>query len=101
MSIRFRHPETLRLALTRGDWILVKKHLTAGETRRVFRRMIRQGATGDEIDSLQVGLSKMIVYLLDWSFHDADGNPVVHPWPIRCGHSRLARNCRSTPSPKC
>jgi len=77
MSIRYRQPDSVRLALTQGDWILVKKHLTAGETRRIFRRMIRQGATGDEIDSLQVGLSKMIVYLLDWSFQDANGNPVV------------------------
>ena len=77
MSSRIRRPETLRLALTRGDWIVVKKHLTAGETRRVFRRMIRKGATGDEIDSLQVGLSKMVVYLVDWSITDADDQPVI------------------------
>jgi len=77
MSSRIRRPETLRLALTRGDWIDVKKHLTAGETRRVFRRMIRKGATGDEIDSLQVGLSKMVVYLVDWSITDADDQPVI------------------------
>ena len=77
MSSRIRRPETLRLPLTRGDWIVVKKHLTAGETRRVFRRMIRQGATGDQIDSLQVGLSKMVVYLVDWSITDADDQPVI------------------------
>lgn len=77
MSSRIRRPETLRLALSRGDWIVVKKHLTAGETRRVFRRMIRKGATGDEIDSLQVGLSKMVVYLVDWSITDADDQPVI------------------------
>jgi len=77
MSIRYRQPEHVRIALTQDDWILVKKHLTAGETRKVFRRMIRKGATGDEIDSLQVGLSKMVVYVLDWSFQDATGQPVV------------------------
>jgi len=77
MSSRIRRPETLRLPLSRGDWIVVKKHLTAGETRRVFRRMIRKGATGDEIDSLQVGLSKMVVYLVDWSITDADDQPVI------------------------
>ena len=76
MSIRYRHAEQVRIALTEDDWILVKKHLTAGETRRVFRRMIHRGATGDEIDSLQVGLSKMVVYLLDWSFQDPTGEPV-------------------------
>ena len=77
MSSRIRRPETVRIPLTRGDWILVKKYLTAGETRRVFRRMIRKGATGDEIDSLQVGLSKMVVYLVDWSITDADDQPVI------------------------
>ena len=77
MCIRYRQPEQVRIPLTQGDWLIVKKHLTAGETRRVFRRMIHKGATGDEIDSLQVGLSKMIVYLLDWSFQDPNGNPVV------------------------
>ena len=77
MSIRYRDPEHVRIPLTRGDWILVKKHLTAGETRRIFRRMIRQGVTGDEIDSLQVGLSKMVVYLVDWSITDADDQPVI------------------------
>ena len=39
--------------------------------------MIRKGATGDEIDSLQVGLSKMVVYLVDWSITDADDQPVI------------------------
>lgn len=75
--IYYRLPETLRLELPSGGWILVKKYLTAGETRRVFRGMLRRGATGDEIDPLNVGLSKCLVYLVDWSVVDANGNPVV------------------------
>jgi len=77
MSIRYRRAEDLRIALSRGDWILVKKHLTAGETRQIYKRMMRQGATGAEIDPLQVGIAKMVAYLKDWSFNDPDGQPVI------------------------
>ena len=33
---RFVRPETERLELTDGDWMLVKRRLTAGEQRRAF-----------------------------------------------------------------
>jgi hypothetical protein len=77
MSVRMRRPETVRLEISQGDWLLVKKHLTAGEQRAIFRRMMRDGITGDRIDSVRVGWSKMIGYLLDWSIQDADGKPVA------------------------
>lgn len=78
MSLYFRHPETVRLELPRGGaWILVKKYLTAGETRQVFRRMMRAGDDGrDAIDPLQVGLSKIVTYLVDWNLTDANDQPV-------------------------
>ena len=75
MSVRMRRPETVRLELTQGDWLIVKKHLTAGETRAVFARMMRE--SGDAIDPVRVGLSRIVGYLLDWSFQDADGKPLV------------------------
>jgi hypothetical protein len=74
MSSRMRRPETVTLHITRGDWLLVKKHLTAGEQRQIFRRMLHGG---NSIDSVNVGVSKMIGYLLDWSITDADDRPVV------------------------
>ena len=78
MSTFYRKPEAVRLPLAHGHWLLVKKFLTAGETRRIFRRMMRAGDGGrDEIDALQVGLSKLVVYLLDWSVTDADDQPVL------------------------
>lgn len=73
----FRKPETVRIELARGRWLLVKKFLTAGETRRIFRRMIKAGAGGNEIEPTSVGISKMVVYLVDWSLVDADERPVV------------------------
>lgn len=73
MSIRYRNPEEVKLEISQGDWLLVKKHLTAGEQRRMFKRMMN--ATG--IEPVNVGLSKMVSYLLDWSIDDAKGKRVV------------------------
>lgn len=74
MSSRMRRPETLTIQITRGDWLLVKKHLTAGEQRAIYSRMMR---SDNQLDTLQVGRSKMVGYLLDWSVTDADNKPVV------------------------
>ena len=78
MSSRVRRPETLTLQISHGDWLLVKKHLTAGEQRRIFGRMYRSLGTGIvELDPLQTGVSKVVEYLIDWSFADADDKPIV------------------------
>ncbi len=79
MSSRMRRPETVRLNISRGDWVLVKKHLTAGEYRAMMAGMIRV-SEGDApvamVDPVRVGLSKIVAYMLDWSIEDADGKPV-------------------------
>lgn len=79
MSRRMRRPETVRIPLTRGDWILVKKHLNAGESRQAYTRTLKTiaaGGTGAEIDPMQIGLSQAVEYLLDWSFEDPEGNVI-------------------------
>lgn len=75
MSKRMRRPETATLEISQGDWLLVKKHLTAGEQRQMFALMMR--ADGEAIDRVKVGLAKILTYLLDWSIEDADGKRVV------------------------
>jgi len=75
-----RKPETVKLDLPDGNWILLKKWLTARETRELFGRMMKtlpDGSRGDEIDPLNVGIAKAVVYLLDWSITDADDQPLV------------------------
>ena len=39
MSIRLRPPETITIEISRGDWIRIKKHLTAGEQLDMFERV--------------------------------------------------------------
>lgn len=62
-----------------GDWIDVKKELTAGETKRVFTDVIkgkemRQGEA-PILDPEKVGITNILAYLLAWSFLDEDGEP--------------------------
>jgi hypothetical protein len=76
MSSRMRRPETVTLHITRGDWLIVKKHLTAGEQRQMFKRMLT-AKDGTAVEPISVGLSKMVAYLVDWSITDADDKPVV------------------------
>lgn len=76
MSRRTRKPEQVKIDISQGDWILVKKHLTAGEQRQIFAGMMREQG-GAAINPLKVGVSKLAGYLLDWSFMDADDRPMV------------------------
>jgi len=80
MGSRYRKQEEMRLELTGGDWLLVRKHLTAGEERDAQARVIKAGsfkAGGPpELDLEHLGISQAIAYLLDWSITDADDKPI-------------------------
>ena len=74
MSIRLRPPETITIEISRGDWIRIKKHLTAGEQLDMFERMRRETADGSvAVDGIKVGINRLTTYLLDWSFQDPQG----------------------------
>jgi hypothetical protein len=79
-------PETVRLELPRGQWIVVRKELTAGEHRRMLLRMMKPLTVAGpmngrdaalQVDQTMAMLSAILAYLLDWSFVDPDGQPVV------------------------
>ena len=74
---RFVKPKTVRIDLSEGDWIEVKRELNAGEHRRVFGRLVKEMRAGDKalLDPEQVGLTKLVEYIVDWSF-EQDGKPV-------------------------
>jgi hypothetical protein len=74
-------PETVRLPLSDDGWILIKKRLTAGETRHIFGRMVKKMVPGQpvEVDPEQAGLANVVEYLVDWNVTDFDGRPI----PIR------------------
>ena len=86
---RIRRPEELLIPISQGDWILIKKRLNAGESRRIFARMVKSikpsetetpdGKTKADVDYdvRQMGLSKAVEYLIDWSIKDDSDHQVV------------------------
>jgi len=80
MGSRYRKQEELRLELTGGDWLLVRKHLTAGEERDAQARVIKAGSfrQGEkpELDLEHLGIAQAVSYLIDWSITDADDKPI-------------------------
>jgi len=80
MGSRYRKQEEVRLELTGGDWLLVRKHLTAGEERDAHAKVIKAGTmrSGEkpELDLEHLGIAQAVSYLIDWSITDADDKPI-------------------------
>lgn len=74
---RFVRPDVVRLSLSDGDWIDVKKELNAGERRQVFADIVKEHRMGEtaQLDDEKLGFARMAQYIVDWSFAD-DGKPV-------------------------
>lgn len=86
MGSRVRKPDIDVLQISAGDTLTVKRYLTAGEFRGLIRASTRPVKIGSdtvatemalEIDPTESGLATILAYLLDWTFTDADGKPLV------------------------
>jgi hypothetical protein len=76
---RFVQPEIVRLELSDGDWVDVKKRLTVGEERAAFQAIVGEvnQATGWRRPNVEmVGIAEMVAYIVRWSFRDAQDLPV-------------------------
>jgi len=80
MGSRYRKQEEMRVTLSGGDWLLVRKHLTAGEERDAQARVIRastfRAGEKPELDLEHIGIAQAVSYLIDWSITDADDRPI-------------------------
>jgi hypothetical protein len=72
-------PETTRLDLTDGAWVVIKKRLTAGESHKIYDRVNPIVHDDGRLDYSRVRLREetLIEYLLDWSLTTPEGKPVV------------------------
>lgn len=89
---RFVRPESEKLEISGGDWLLVKRRLTAGEQRHAFARVVKRSTIGEklELDPEVMGLEKIVAYLLDWSLKDDTGQVVpVRDEPTRSVEASL------------
>jgi hypothetical protein len=78
MRCRFVQPKIVRLPLSDGQWVDVKRELSYGEQTDMFASMRKQFGAGTVpvIDTTQIGRARMGAYLLAWSLVDAEGTPV-------------------------
>jgi hypothetical protein len=75
---RFITPGVVKVNLSDGDWIDVKKELNAGEQRAIFTDLVVNMTAGEKpkLDPKQVGKTKLLQYIVGWSFTDAKGDAV-------------------------
>jgi hypothetical protein len=70
-------PETRRIEISDGDWLLVRKRLTHGETTEAVKRRFFTGADGvPRIDPIAMQHAQVIAYLVDWSLTSPDGDKI-------------------------
>lgn len=83
--MRFVSPETVRVALSDGHWIEVKKELTVGE-EVAFRTSgwKRMGKGDAEIDWAAMSFARADAYIVDWSAKTPSGKDLkLTPEAIR------------------
>lgn len=71
-------PDVVRLPLSDGDFLDVKKRLNTGEYRGMLMSQFREPNAGDKavVNLEAMGFSKVLAYVHAWSFVDFDGNPL-------------------------
>ena len=79
---RFVTPETVRLELSDGDWIEVKKRLSWGEQQKLSGstfggvRGVGGGETEFTMEWERYQVLRLATWIVDWSFTDAKGKQV-------------------------
>lgn len=75
---RFVTPEKVRIPLSDGDWIEVKKRLSVGESREAVTSFVGaykpDGSRTPNLETL--GMGQVLAYLIAWSFCDAEDRRV-------------------------
>jgi hypothetical protein len=74
----FVTPEVVRLPLSDGHWIDVKRRLSVGEERDAFQQIVGEvnGEGWRRPNFKLVGLAEVAAYIVQWSLVDAAGIPV-------------------------
>lgn len=72
-------PEEVRLSLSDGDYVDVKKELNAGEYRKFVYDQFKDSDTNTvTIDHAKVGIAKLLAYILGWSFTGLNNQPLPY-----------------------
>lgn len=71
-------PEVVRLPLSDGDWVDVKKRLTYGERNRMKAALVSEIRGDGRVtpDLQMIDLALVLAYLVDWSLVDFKGKQI-------------------------
>ncbi len=77
---RVVRPDVVRLSISDGDYLDVKKTLNAGEYRDLIAGMAGTSHFGEKavVDMKKVGITKVLAYLVGWSLVGFDGTPLPY-----------------------
>src|SRR5262245_27487242 len=82
---RFASGAAVKLPLSAGDWVLVRRELSYAQQRRLAAaglsgvpEALSEQGQGERlsVDLAQYDIERLVTWLMDWSFVDADGNAV-------------------------
>jgi hypothetical protein len=76
MESRVVLPEPVKLDISNGDWLLVKKRLNTGETRTMIQMMHTLVDGELKFNPLMRAPAKCVAYLVDWSLVDTKGRHI-------------------------
>jgi hypothetical protein len=73
-------PDVVRLPLSDGDSVEVKKTLNAGEYRQLIYSQFKETPDGERVtlDHSKVGMAKLLAYIVGWTFVGFDGQPLPY-----------------------
>lgn len=80
MACRFVRPDVVRVSLSQGDWIELKRELAIGEAKRAAAAVNGEynPTTGfRRINIEQAGRAQVLAYLVGWSLRDEQDRPVL------------------------
>jgi hypothetical protein len=87
----FVEPSTVKLELAEGDWVEVKRELTYGEQLQLQESSSETDEAGKyHLDVSNFYVNRMVAWVVDWSFEDADGAVVVTPDAVRALRGEIA-----------
>ena len=73
-------PDVVRLPLSDGDSVEVKKVLNAGEYRKLIYDQFKDTPDGEKLtlDYAKVGMAKLLAYIVGWTFVGLNGQPIPY-----------------------
>jgi hypothetical protein len=70
------HPDLLRLSLSDGQFLDIKRELTFGEHRKMLAGQMKL-VDGEYVRDLEkIGVTLILAYVVAWSLVDRDGRPL-------------------------